>query len=50
MTMTRSSYISSLVNPIAMREVDNIDVAIRAYDIKSMKDLANGKFRLLDKI
>ena len=48
--MTRSSYKSSLVNSIAVREVDNIDVAMRAYGIKSMKDSANRRFRLLDRI
>ena len=48
--MTRSSYRSSLVDPIAVREVDNIDVAMRAYGIKSTRDSANGRFRLLDRI
>ena len=48
--MTKLSYRLSLVNPIAVRKVDNIDVAMRAYDIKSIKDLANGRFRLLDRI
>ena len=46
--MTKSSYRSSLVNSIAMREVDNIDVAMQAYGIKLIKDSANERFRLLD--
>ena len=37
--MTRSSYRSSLVNPIDVREVDNIDIAIWAYSIKLTRDL-----------
>ena len=40
--MTRSSYRSSLVNPIVVREVDKIDVVMRAYGIKSTRDSANG--------
>ena len=48
--MTRLFYRLSLINSIAMREVDNIDVAIQAYGIKSKRDLANGRFGLLDRI
>ena len=48
--MTRSSYRSSLVKPTAMKEVENIDVAMQAYGIKLTRDLANERFKLLNLI
>ena len=37
-----SSYRPSLVNPIAVREVDNSGAAMRAWALRSTRDLANG--------
>ena len=48
--MTRSSYKLSLINSIAVKKVDNIDIAIQAYGIKSTRDLTNKRFILLDRI
>ena len=48
--MTKSFYRLSLVDLIAVREVDNINIAMQAYGIKLTKDSAKKKFRLLEQI